>query len=407
MISERLVAHPYQAQIRLMLQAALLIFVFTVVVGILNGTDLVDFDHKTLLTHVHTGTLGWITMSVFAASLWLFGTTRSDGWRDVLARGLPVATIAAVIAYNVAFITTSGLARPLLGGFMFLVIAGWLTWTATSARRVVLSVPRLGILAALLTATFGGLLGVLLGVIIATGNKILPGDAYGSHPATMVIGFLIPVGMALAEWHLRPELLEERATRAGRAQIALPFIGGLCVTVGLLADSTPLVALSLPFEIVAVGILIYRLRPGLGRVRRSEGSPALLAAPTPIWLVLNILMFVYLIGRYQGDFSLAPLGLVLAVDHVMFIGVMSNSLFAQARAAAGDRVSAPPVQVLFWTMNVGLLGFVVGLVADVAILKQLFTPVMGLGILHGVAIFTMALWRSPVTGSRAQVPESA
>ncbi len=50
--------HPYGSQIRLLLQAAVAIFVFTVIVGILNGTDLVDFDRKTLLTHVHTGTLG-------------------------------------------------------------------------------------------------------------------------------------------------------------------------------------------------------------------------------------------------------------------------------------------------------------------------------------------------------------
>jgi hypothetical protein len=61
----------------MLLQVALLIFIFTVVIGILNGTDLVDFDgeqgRRTLLTHVHGGTIGWITLSVFAASLWLFG----------------------------------------------------------------------------------------------------------------------------------------------------------------------------------------------------------------------------------------------------------------------------------------------------------------------------------------------
>lgn len=390
--SDRLAAHPYLAQIRLLLQAALLIFVFTVVVGILNGTDLVDFDHQTLLTHVHTGTLGWITMSVFAAALWLFGAAGASGWRDSFARWLPAYTVVMVVAYNIAFLTTRGSARPTVGGFALLAIVGWIAWISASARHVVISVPRLGILAAVTTLTIGGLLGVLLGVMIATGNDILPGDASASHPATMVIGFLVPVGMALAERHLRPELLEVRATLAGRLQIGLPFVGGLCVTIGLLADSVPLVALSLPFEIIGVGILITRLWPGLRRVRWAGGSSALLATPTVPWLAINILMFVYLIVRYEGDVDAAPGGLILALDHMMFIGVMSNSLFAQARAASSG-VSLRAVQLAFGAMNLGLVGFVLGLIFEVTELKRIFTPIMGLGILTAIYIYMTALRR--------------
>ena len=55
---------PYASEVRLLLRSALVLFTFTVVVGILNGTDLMEFDRKALLTHVHAGTLGWITMSV-------------------------------------------------------------------------------------------------------------------------------------------------------------------------------------------------------------------------------------------------------------------------------------------------------------------------------------------------------
>ena len=36
--------------------AALLLFVITIVVGILNGLDLYEPDHDTLITHVHAGT---------------------------------------------------------------------------------------------------------------------------------------------------------------------------------------------------------------------------------------------------------------------------------------------------------------------------------------------------------------
>src|SRR5687767_5673809 len=116
----------------------MLIFAYTVVIGILNGTDIVEFEHKTLLTHVHTGTLGWITTSVFAAALWLFGGTAAPGWRDTFARVLPLATIVAVVAYNIAFAMTFGSGRPTIGGFVLLVIVGWVAWIFGSVRGNVL-----------------------------------------------------------------------------------------------------------------------------------------------------------------------------------------------------------------------------------------------------------------------------
>ena len=399
-LTETLAAHPHGRQIKLLLQAALLIFAWTVGIGILNGLDVVEFSHQILLTHVHAGTLGWITTSVFAAALWTFGGTPAPGWRDSFAGFLPVATIVAVVGYTTAFGTTAGKLRPAIGSFMFLVIVGWTVWIFGSKTGKVLSVPRLGILAAALTSSFGGLLGVLLGVMIATGNKILPGDAYGSHPATMVIGFLIPAGMALAEWNLRPENLEVKATRPGWFQIGLPFIGGICVTAGLLADSPPLISLSLPFEIIGVIIFVVRVWPGLRRLDAGGAGSGFLAAPTVFWLSANIVMFIYLIARFQGEFDDVRVGLVLALDHMMFIGVMSNSLFAQVRhAAPGAKAAA--VRVLFYLMNGGLALFILGLLANVAILKQIGTPIMGLGILHGIVLFTMALNRGPTEPATA------
>jgi hypothetical protein len=211
----------------------------------------------------------------------------------------------------------------------------------------------------------------------------------------MVIGFLIPVGMALAEWNIRPELLEVRATRAGWLQIGLPFIGGICVTAGLLADAPPLISLSLPFEVIGVGIFVKRLWPGLGRLDSANEPSGFIAAPTVLWLALNIVFFIYLIARFQGDFDEVRPGLILALDHMMFVGVMTNSLFAQVRAAASE-VKPAAVRVMFYAVNIGLAGFVLGLLADTAILKQIFTPIMGLGILHGIALFTIALRRPTV-----------
>src|SRR3546814_12372186 len=72
-------AHPLGREVKLLLQVAMVVFVWTVVIGILNGTDIVDFDRDVLLSHVHAGTLGWITTRVLAACLRLFGPSRIEG----------------------------------------------------------------------------------------------------------------------------------------------------------------------------------------------------------------------------------------------------------------------------------------------------------------------------------------
>jgi hypothetical protein len=91
-------------------------FVVTVVIGILNGTDIVQFDHNTILTHVHALMLGWITLSVFGAALWMFSEDRSLPLRD-RASAARVTTLAAIAVslYVIAFLGGTGVFRPLAG----------------------------------------------------------------------------------------------------------------------------------------------------------------------------------------------------------------------------------------------------------------------------------------------------
>lgn len=385
--------HPFSIEIAVLFQAAMVIFVFTIVVGILNGTDAVDFGQKTILTHVHTGTLGWLTLSVFAASLWLFG--RGDGLtRGVLLSGriLAYAAIVTFLAYNYTFFTTYGEMRPTVGGFALASIVGFLGWVLLRIPHVELTTPHLGFLAAVGTSVAGGMLGVLLGIRLATGNDVLPDGGEDAHPATMVIGFLIPMGMALAEWALtwpRPE----RVTRLGAVQMALPFTGGVFVMFGLLLDATPLIMISLPFEIVGVAIFAYRMWPALRTVDWLARGKGRFASTGAIFIAANIALFVYLAQKYEGDFDLAPEHEILALDHIMFIGVMTNSLFALLLAASAERESRWPLadHLIFLGMNIGLLGFAAGLFWDVTLPKRLFTPIMGAALLLALATFTVRL----------------
>ena len=79
----------YRAEIGWLLQIAMLIFVVTVLIGIANGTKVFGaLERNVLLTHVHAGTLGWITLGVAAACLWIFGGTDSRRANEGIVRGL-------------------------------------------------------------------------------------------------------------------------------------------------------------------------------------------------------------------------------------------------------------------------------------------------------------------------------
>ena len=283
----------------------------------------------------------------------------------------------------------------MLGSGVALIIIGWFVWAVAQARGTEISVPQWGLLAALATSVTGGILGVLYGILIASSGdaKVLPKGGEDAHPATMVVGFLVPVGMAVVEWWLRPDAAHTKATRAGFWQMALLFLGGFTLMLGVLLDAVPLITLNLPFEIVAVGIFLRRNWASLRSVGWEEGRPPPFLAASAFAIVWNLGMLVYLISKYADDFDLAPTRLLLALDHVMFVGVLTNALFAQLRAATSARADIAPWadRVVFVLVNLGLAGFWFGLVIDEAWPKRTFTPLMGIGILLGVAVYLARL----------------
>ncbi|MBI5946720.1 MAG: hypothetical protein HY875_01110 [Chloroflexi bacterium] len=399
---------PFRGQAVLLLQEALVIFVFTVVVGILNGTDLVDFGRKTLLTHVHGGTLGWITLSVFAASLLLFGEGHRPGPAEVRAvRGLTALALVAIPAFVATFFLTFGEARPFFGSFALLAIAGFLAWMLVRARGMAMTAPHWGFLVAMGTSVAGGVVGVLLGYEIATGRNVLPSGGEDAHPGTMVVGFLIPVGMALSEWCFkwpRPD----PARRLGTIQMVFPFLGGLVLLFSLLLDITPLAPVAALLELVGVGIFVWRMWPAFRRVDWLARGAAPFAAASAIATLANILLIQYLVGRYAGDFDKVPDHELLALDHTMFIGVMTNAIFGLVFSATNTaNVRWPSLdRVVFWGTNLGLAVFSAGLLVDVTAMKRVATPVMGASILLGLALYSVR-FAGERFGSRvpAMVPE--
>ena len=246
------------------------------------------------------------------------------------------------MAYDLTFLTTTGWSRPVLGTLTALAIIGWFLWAVALARRTEVSVPMWGLLAALATSVTGGILGVLYGILIASRGdaKVLPAGGEDAHPATMVVGFLVPVGLALIEWWLRPDEARTPACRAGFWQMALLFLGGFTLMIGVLLDAVPLITLNLPFEIVAIGIFLRRNWASLRTVGWDEGRPPPFLAAATVATIWNLGMLIYLLSKYADDFDAAPDRLLLALDHVMFIGVLTNVLFAQLLAATRRRATS-------------------------------------------------------------------
>ena len=390
--------HPLRREVVLLLQLAMVVFVWTVAIGILNGTDLVDFSRKVVLSHVHAGTLGWITTSVFAATLWLFGETATPG-QVRTARWLTYVAMVTLPVFAFTFAFTYDDPRAILGSCALATIVGFFAWTVARARRVELTTVHLGFLAAVATSVIGGVLGVLLATEVATGRDVVPSGGEDAHPATMVVGFLIPVGMALTEWGLNGTSLRP-AGRLGRAQIGLPFLGGVLLMIGLLIDVDALPPLATLIELIGVVIFVIRLGPDVRRVEWTTRGPGRFAAAAGIAIVANIVFINYLAAANKGDFDLVAEHQLLALDHMMFIGVLTNAIFAMLAMATAADTRWPRVDdFVFVGMNIGLLGFFVSLLAESTALEQVATPLMGIAIAAGLVENTLRLGAHAAVGT--------
>ena len=388
-------------EIRGLLLTAMAVFAVTVFIGVLNGLDLMTFNRETLMAHVHAGTLGWISLSVFAACLWLFGASegaptpgeRTIGWLTWLS-------VISVPLYVAAFWTGNYPFRAVTSVPMLLAIIGFLAWTIGRSRQLPLNVPRLAMLAGMLILTVGGFFGTLIQVQVALSFTLVESaSALSGHVTAMAFGYLVLVGMGLVEWRLAPP--SDRLTRGGAVQVASLFIGSILLTVGALTGNEVMLQLNTLFQLIAV--VIFGVRMGGFVVRApwlTDGSARYFAA-AGVFVAVDIALLLFLIvqllsgayGPITSDVSLLkiPLWMIFALDHAIFIGVMSNAIFGLAHDLSHDHADTWrwADQVVFWGMNLGLVGFVLGLALDTALVKQIFSPVMGVAI--GVGL--LAYWQ--------------
>jgi len=385
--------------VRMLFLVAMAVFVVTITIGILNGLDVVEFNRDQLLTHVHSGTLGWLTLAIIAAAAWLAGG---------IDRRLAYALAVLIPIYVLAFYLAIPWLRAAVGGVLLVAILWLLVWAWQMARANP-SLPRIGVALGLTTFTYSAVIGVLRQVQNAGGPTPFGPtvDIVGAHAAAMVFSYLVLVAMALLEWRV---LGTTDRPRGGLIQMALLFVGGLLISGTLLflppEAIQPVGGLYLLLELIAVGLFAARILPTAVRVDWSRSSAARSLGIASVFVVVATAIYLYVIFRLISDPSLdvsSPgiSGVLLASDHSTFIGVITNLMFGLLLVLTLDQASRWPWadQLIFWGVNGGLVLFLIGLIVDAAILKRIGTPIMGLALFLGLATFASRLWASDLSGA--------
>jgi hypothetical protein len=399
-------------------QYGLIIFTLTALLGLANATQLFGaLDRNTLLTHLHSGTLGWITMGVIGLSIWIFG-----GSGATLARNVMVSAIATA-AYVLAFWSGNFQARAIFGTIELLVVLYW-WWFAVSRGMAEgfgrLDIPKLSVIFGLTTLVIGSTLGVIVQIILGTGNQLPTStDLVGAHASAQTGGYLVLVAAGFIEWQLTGG---GRRTTAGLVQIGLLFVSGLLLSFSLLLAAQIGTQMSQTLPAIAtllslIGAVVVAVRLGRAAVGVSWGAGAKRHLALAVgFLVLAKILEAVLVQQFisaQGDFTKISVGLLHALDHSYFIGLMTNMLFGAILVLSADRPRAWPWadQLVFWGLNIGVIGFVaVLLIAGTGEGAKPFThpvsfiaPIMGLAALLGIATFSMRLMAAPQT-MRAPAP---
>lgn len=166
---------------------------------------------------------------------------------------------------------------------------------------------------------------------------------------------------------------------------------------GSLLDIFALILLIVPFQVIGVLIYLGRVGRRIVQTRWLEGTNGRLFGLSAIFLAINVAMIAYLVSVYADRFEEVPPWLFFALDHSIFIGVMTNALFGLVYEMARPQRTFWPWadHLLFWGMNIGLVGFVVGLMLEEAVLKRMFTPLMGASILVAILTYTIRLQLTP------------
>ncbi|MBA2264716.1 MAG: hypothetical protein H0W10_08645 [Chloroflexi bacterium] len=363
---------------------AMAVFLVTIIIGILNGADIVEFNRDQILTHVHSGTVGWLTLTIVASAFLLF---RAADRRLML-------TLAVLVPVYVLAFYTGNFAFRAIGGTALLAAIGWLlVWVWGQYLGGERSLPRLAVTLGLTSFAYGAVIGVLMQVGLALGVSIVPGDSIGAHASAMTFGYLVLSAMGFIEWRV---LGTRGLPTSGLVQVGALFLGGLVISVGLLSGLEQAAGgLYLLTQLVAVVLFVVRIWPTALRRSWTAADPARHFGAASIWTVAALILFMYLVFTFisAADPEAAlPFNVLIASDHSVYIGVITNIIIGLLSLLVLGRAAGAVSHVIFWGVNLGLVVFVIGLILDTAEIKRIGAPVMGITLLVALSILASRAW---------------
>jgi hypothetical protein len=206
----------------------------------------------------------------------------------------------------------------------------------------------------------------------------------------MVAGYVILAALALIEWMMPDRKVPSLAdSKSGVAQMLLLFAAGVLLVIGFLLDQEAIYSLAVPLQIIGTVILIVRFRKQLAA--SQWGGPVINRyVRTPILgLVVVVVLIAYLISQLVGGADFEDiLPVAFAMDHINFLIVMTNLIFAMMVVATSATESAG--KIVYWGLNAGVVGFAIGLLTENQIVKRIFTPILGLALLYGIWVYWTA-----------------
>jgi hypothetical protein len=390
---------------KLIFVTSALIFLVTIALGFLNVFTAGALPRWQLLVHLHSGALGWVTLSFFGATVWLFTGERavSDGYVNRarwLTRVLIIAFIGVIASFGIAF-SQGGAAFYLLA--VFAPLAALTIWAAagfflqqlrrlsevTTAHLLTAA----GFLVLAVAVTFATVVALGHAGLVTSPDFALTGHVFG------IMGYEVLVVTGIIEWLVLRE--RGRWNRTGGLQVGLGLLLGLWVPllVVLLMAGIPEEALSM---LVIVGLLVLLVLFGLVFLARI-GPTALrtnpLSAGVEAWAFFATLWFAVGVLSFPARMALGDPEWWLTVNtHVVFIGIVTNLLLGvlsvRTRSARVGYTWAQPVAM--WLMNAGVVIFAALLIATGSRHGAL---IMGLGVLLGVVWMLLSLRETTPEGA--------
>lgn len=140
--------------------------------------------------------------------------------------------------------------------------------------------------------------------------------------------------------------------------MVLMFLAGLFGMLGLLLDVEPLLIANTPLQVIGLVIFLWRMRKDLAPSRWRDGMAGVMLRTAALGLVVAVVLTAIVVNKFVAN-------------------------------AGGDEDSFFE-EILPYLLNIGVVGFLVGLITESAVLKRIFTPILGVAILYGIYVHLRA-----------------